>query len=187
MDACPRTPLISFCTVQLQTLCAAHSLVTLCLSTTSGPDPGELPSFWDSMVFCHAPIFQKGSGKQQHVCVIQFLSGVVPLAEMARFTPISSAIAHTPSLHLSRLRASSFKPIFSVSSSTCFFEVFFGHPRFLLPLTSRFRATLKTLSSSLLSTCPHHLTPFAVAKWSIFSFNPNISICSSVVFLSTTF
>ena len=26
----PRTPLISFCTVQLRTLCAAHSLTTLC-------------------------------------------------------------------------------------------------------------------------------------------------------------
>ena len=67
---------------------------------------------------------------------------------------IPSAISRTPSLHLSRLRASSFKPTFSVSSSTCFFQVFFGRPRFLLPVTSRFRATLKTLSSSLLSTCP---------------------------------
>ena len=82
-----------------------------------------------------------------------------------RIYPIPSAIARAPSLHLSRLRASSFfKPVFSVSSSTCFFQVFFGRPRFLLPLTSRFRATLKTLSSSLLSTCPYHLTPFAVAN-----------------------
>ena len=32
---------------------------------------------------------------------------------------------------------------------------------------------LKTLSSSLLSTCPYHLTPFAVANRSIVSFNPN--------------
>ena len=66
-------------------------------------------------------------------------------------------------------------PIFSVSS-TCFFQVFFGHLRFLLPLTLRCRTTLKTLSSSLLSTCPYHLTPFAVASRSIvflnlFSFN----------------
>ena len=60
-----RTPLISFCTVQLRTLCAAHSLATLCLFTISGPDPGELPGFWDSMVSHHAPIPQKGSGKQQ--------------------------------------------------------------------------------------------------------------------------
>ena len=32
-----RIPLISFCTVQLWTLCAAHSLVTICLSTTVFP------------------------------------------------------------------------------------------------------------------------------------------------------
>ena len=60
-----RTPLISFCTLQLRTLCAARSLATLCLFTTSGPDPGELPGFWGSMVFRHAPIPRKGSGKQQ--------------------------------------------------------------------------------------------------------------------------
>ena len=47
----PSTPLISFCTVQLRTLCAACSLETLCLSTTSGPGHGELPSFWGLMVF----------------------------------------------------------------------------------------------------------------------------------------
>ena len=63
----PRTPLISFCTVQLRTLCAAHSLATLCLSTTSGSDPGELPGFWGSMVFRHAPIPRKGSGKQHTI------------------------------------------------------------------------------------------------------------------------
>ena len=111
-----------------------------------------------------------------------------PINKDGQIHPIPSAIACTRSLHLSRLRASSFfKPIFSVSSSTCFFQVFFGCPHFLLPLTSRFRATLKTLSSSLLSTCPYHLTPFTVANRSIVSFNPNISICSSVVFLFTTF
>ena len=71
-----------------------------------------------------------------------------PFSRDGRIYPIPSAISRTPFLHLSRLRASSFfKPIFSVSSSTCFFQVFFGRPRFLLPLTSRFRATLKTLSS----------------------------------------
>ena len=46
VDTRPRTSLISFCTVQLRTLCAAHSLAILCLYTTSGPDPGELPGFW---------------------------------------------------------------------------------------------------------------------------------------------
>ena len=36
--------------------------LALSLSTTSGPDPGELPGFWGSMVFRHAPIPRKGSG-----------------------------------------------------------------------------------------------------------------------------
>ena len=46
-----RTLLISFCTVQIRTLSTAHSLATLCLLATSGPDPGELLGFWGSMVF----------------------------------------------------------------------------------------------------------------------------------------
>ena len=41
VDNGPRTPLISFCTVQRQTLNAAYSLATLGLSTTSGPGSGE--------------------------------------------------------------------------------------------------------------------------------------------------
>ena len=64
-DTRPRTSIISFCTVQLRTQCADHSLETLCLSTTCGPDPGELLGFWGSMVFRHAPIPRKGPGKQQ--------------------------------------------------------------------------------------------------------------------------
>ena len=62
-DTRPRTPFTSFCTVQLRTLCVARSLATLCLSTTSGPGPGELPGFWGSMVFHHALIRQKGFGQ----------------------------------------------------------------------------------------------------------------------------
>ena len=61
-----------FCTVQLRTLCAAHSLVTLCLFMTSGSDPGELPGFWGFMVFRHAPIPRKGSGKQQQQLLVFF-------------------------------------------------------------------------------------------------------------------
>ena len=38
-----------------------------CLFTTSGPDPGELPGFWGSMVSRYAPIPRKGSGKQQQI------------------------------------------------------------------------------------------------------------------------
>ena len=71
-DNPPRTLLISFCTVQLRTLSPLTlwrlSLsLSLSLSATSGPDPGELPGFWDSMVFRHAPISRKGSGKQLQV------------------------------------------------------------------------------------------------------------------------
>ena len=65
VDTRPRTPLISFCTVHLRTLYAAHSLATLCLSTTSGPEPGELPGFWGSMLFRQAPIPRKRRSKQQ--------------------------------------------------------------------------------------------------------------------------
>ena len=39
--------------------------LTLCLSTTSGPDLGELTGFWGSIVSRHAPISRKGSGNQQ--------------------------------------------------------------------------------------------------------------------------
>ena len=56
----PRTSLISFCTVHLQTLCAACSLAILGSLMTSGPGPGELPSFWVSMVFRHAPSLGRG-------------------------------------------------------------------------------------------------------------------------------
>ena len=61
-----RKPLISFCTVQLQNLCAIHSLATFCLSKTSGPDSGELPSFCGSMVFRHASIPRKWSGNNNN-------------------------------------------------------------------------------------------------------------------------
>ena len=133
-------------------------------------------------------LFSKGFLVSSLVVVeIQFLSGVVPLTEMAGFTPfLLQLLALRPSTCLVSGHPPSSNQS-SLSLFTCFFQVFFGRPRFLLPLTSRFRATLKTLSSSLLSTCPYHLTPFAVANRSIVSFNPNISICSSVVFLSTTF
>ena len=62
VDTCPRTALISFCTVQLRTLCAALSLATLYLSKISGPGHAELPGFWGSKVFRNAFIPQKGSG-----------------------------------------------------------------------------------------------------------------------------
>ena len=59
-DTRSKTPLISFCTVQPRTLCVARSLAILCLSTISGPGPGELSGFWDSMVFRHGLIPRRG-------------------------------------------------------------------------------------------------------------------------------
>ena len=47
-------------------LCAAHSMTTLSLFTTSGPGPGELHGFKGSMVFRHAPIPRKGSGSNNN-------------------------------------------------------------------------------------------------------------------------
>ena len=66
VDTRPRIPLISFCTVQLRTLCVSRSLAIFCLSTTSGPGSGKLPGFWGLMVFRHAPIPWKGSGNNNN-------------------------------------------------------------------------------------------------------------------------
>ena len=122
------------------------------------------------------------------IVVVQFFIRCCPLSGGGRIDLIPSAIARTLSLHLYRFRVSSFfKPIISVSSSTCFLQVFSCRLCFLLSLTSRSSATLKTLSSSLLSSCPYHVISLAVANRTIVSFNPNSYICSSVVFLSTTF
>ena len=101
---------------------------------------------------------------------------------------IPSAIAPTPSLHLARSVASStLNPIFFIFSSTCFFHVYVGRPRFRGPFTSNMIAFFKMLSSSLLTTCSYHLTPFALAILSKVSFRPSIFISSSVFFLSISF
>ena len=49
-------PLISFCTV----------FAPLALWRLSGPGPRELPDFWGSVVFRHAPISWKGSGNNNN-------------------------------------------------------------------------------------------------------------------------
>ena len=49
-DTRPRTSIISFCIVQLWTLCAALFLATLCIYTISGPCPWELPGYWGLML-----------------------------------------------------------------------------------------------------------------------------------------
>ena len=90
-------------------------------------------------------------------------------------------------LHLSTLLG--FRQPFSLNQSflcplpLASSKSFFCHLFFLLPLTSRSRATLKTLSSFLLCTYLYHLTPFTVTNPSTVTFNPILSIYSSVVFL----
>ena len=112
------------------------------------------------------------------------LSGVLPVNGGGRIHPIWLHF-HTARLHFSRSKASSFSnPNFFTSSSTFLFHVLFGRPLLLLPITSKSRAFLKMLPSSLLSTWPYHLTAFAFAIISNDSTKPNISINSFVIFLS---
>ena len=76
---------------------------------------------------------------------------------------ITAAIVLTPSLHLKRCAASSTSnPILFTLSSTGLLHVCFGLPRFRYPFTSNINALFKTLSSSLLSTCPYHLTEYVL-------------------------
>ena len=62
----PRTPLISFCTVQLRTLYAARSLATLCLSAISGSVLGKFSGFRGSIFSRLDPISRKGSGNNKN-------------------------------------------------------------------------------------------------------------------------
>ena len=96
--------------------------------------------------------------------IIQFWSGFIPVNGGGRIYPTLTAILLTPTLHLTRFKASSLsKPTLLLCFSTCIFHVFFGCPHFLLPFTSNSNAFLKTCSSSLFNKCPYHLTPFAFA------------------------
>ena len=116
--------------------------------------------------------------------IIQFWSRFIPVNEGGRIYPTLTAICPTPTLHLARFMASFFsKPELLLSFSTCVFHVFFGPPRFLLPYTLNCNTFLKTCPSSLLNTCPYHLTPFAFAIWTTVSFNPNISIETALMIL----
>ena len=100
---------------------------------------------------------------------------------------IPSAIALTPSLHLTRSVASStLNSIFFKLSSTCLFQVCFGRPDFRCPFTLLMLvAFFKMFSSSLLTSCPYYLTSFAYAILSKVSFKPSIFIRSSVFFLAS--
>ena len=97
-------------------------------------------------------------------------------------------ISPTPTLHLAGFMTSFFsKPTLLLSFSTCIFHAFFGHPHFFLPFTSNSNTFHKTCPSSLLNTCPYHLTPFAFAIWTTVFFNPNFLIRSSVLVFFISF
>ena len=89
--------------------------------------------------------------------------------EGGRIYTILTAICSTPTLHLTRFMASSPKPTLLLCFSTCIFHVFFGSPRFIFPFTSNSNAFHKTCPSSLLRTCPYHLTRFTFAIWTTVS------------------
>ena len=107
---------------------------------------------------------------------IQFWSRFIPpINGDGWIYPTLTAISLTPTLHLARFKSSSFsKPTLLLSFSTCIFNVFFCSPHFLLSFTSNSNAFLQTSPSSLLNTCPYHLTPSTFAIWTTVSFNPNI-------------
>ena len=75
-------------------------------------------------------------------------------------------------------------PIFTLSSSTCFFHVFFSIPFFLWPSTSKSNALLKTWSSSVVNTWPYQRTLFTIDNTYTVSFKPNMKIKFLYLFLS---
>ena len=109
---------------------------------------------------------------------IQFWSRFIPVNGGGQIYPTLTAISPSPTLHLTRFKASSFsKPTLLLSS--CIFLIFFDHSCFLLPFTSNSNTFLKTCPSSLLNTCRYHLTPFAFAICTFFKtdlFSPYCAI-----------
>ena len=102
--------------------------------------------------------------------------------------PTLTAISSTPTLHLAWFMASSIsKPTLILFSFPTYIFHVFVRPCFLLPFTSNSNAFCKTCPSSLLNTCPYHLTPFAFAIWTTVYFNPNVYIRSSFLFFSISF
>ena len=143
-----------------------------------------LPSAIDR---CREIIGEAAASKLQMVVVIQFLSGVVPLAEMAGFTPfLLQLLALCPSTCLI-----SGHPLSSNQSSLSplppAFPGLFWSSSLFLATHFKIQSNLQNTIVIPLQHMSYHLTQFAVAYRSIVSFNPNMSICSSFVFLSTTF
>jgi len=120
--------------------------------------------------------------------LFHFESDFVPVERSGRIYLLSTRKYLYTFLHLTQLRASSFrKPIPLISSSTCLLHVFRSRLRFLWPSILKLSALLDASSSSLLKTCPYHRTLLAFAKLSTISLNTSMFINSSVFFSSTSF
>ena len=68
---------LSFCTVQLRTLCPPCFLAIFCLSTTSSPCPGEFPGYRCSMVFRDALIPREGLGNNNNNSKIEITDALL--------------------------------------------------------------------------------------------------------------
>ena len=104
------------------------------------------------------------------VAVVQFLSGIVSLAKMDGFIQFLPQL-FSLHFHLTHFRTSFFfDQSFQSPLQLVSFRSSLVVPRFLLPLTLKSCITLETPSSSLVSTCPYHQIPFAVANLSTIFF-----------------
>ena len=94
-------------TVQPWTISAADSLATTCLSTTFGPDPGELPGFWYSMVFRHTPFLGRDRVTtttttyfKSHVKVSMVKNTLQMLQEVLKLMSLLQIFARKLAIHL---------------------------------------------------------------------------------------
>ena len=92
----PRTPHISFCTVQLKTLCIARSLATLCFSTASDPGPEQLPGFWGSMVFHHVLIPRKDLSNNKYFNYIALIISCIIFFKCYKLKSITRRLKALP-------------------------------------------------------------------------------------------
>ena len=116
------------------------------------------------------------------VTVVQFLSGIVSLAKMDGFIPFLQQL-FSFHFHLTHFRASFlFDQSFQSPIQLVSFRSSLVDPRFLLPLTLKSCITLKTPSSSLVSTCPYHQIPFAVANSSTIFFDFHLHLTHKTPF-----
>ena len=92
-------------------------------------------------------------------CEVNFFIPLALLTELSGFIPFLLQLFALHLHHFVQFRVSSVvKLLFFGLVQVCFVC-----PRFLLPLQD-LGQTIKTLLSSLLSTCPYHLSPFGIAR-----------------------